>query len=55
MKNIIVSGQASTMGRGYGPSTTQRSWGAGPGTIKGVVPRAGPPDTIHLVIYTSAR
>jgi hypothetical protein len=26
---------------------------AGPGTIKWVVPRAGPPDTAHLTIYTS--
>jgi hypothetical protein len=35
MKNIIVSGQASTMGRGYGPSTAQRSWGLAQAPLKG--------------------
>jgi hypothetical protein len=36
IKNLIVSGQVSTTGRGYGPSTAQRSSRAGSGTIKWV-------------------
>ena len=42
IKNIIVSGRASTTGRGYSPSTARRSCQAGPGTIKCVVSRASP-------------
>jgi hypothetical protein len=52
IKNMIMMVWASTTGRGYGPSTTRCSCQAGPGTIKWVVPRADPPGTTHLTIYT---
>jgi hypothetical protein len=48
-------GQASLTDRGYGPSMAQRSCRAGLGTIKWAVPRPDQPDTVHLVIYTSAQ
>ena len=51
----IVSGRASTTGRGYDPSTARRSCRVGPDTIKWVVPQTSPPDTTHLAIYNSAR
>ncbi|PWZ54718.1 hypothetical protein Zm00014a_036648 [Zea mays] len=50
-----MSDRASTMARGYGPSTARRSCRVGPGTIKWVMPRVGSPDTAHLAIYTFAR
>ena len=52
-KKIIISGRASTTGRGYGPSIARRSCRIGPCTIKWVVPRVGSPDTVHLAIYIS--
>jgi hypothetical protein len=45
------------LGQHYGPRLQPKYRTSlvpgGPGTIKWVVPRAGSPDTAHLVIYTS--
>jgi hypothetical protein len=42
-------------GQYYSPSTARRSYQTGPRTIKWAVPRASPPDTAYLAIYTFAR
>jgi hypothetical protein len=42
IKNLSVSGRASTTDRSYAPSTGRRSCRAGPSTIKWIMPRPGP-------------